>query len=183
MTIQETYIEGLLRLETKQFKDHRGTFRNISSIQDIAKDNGFTINELYYSVSHKNVIRGMHFQIPPFGQDKLIYVAQGKIIDVVLDLREESNTFMKYFEIEISDQNNLALFIPKECAHGFKAMEDNTIMFYAVNSAYNKEAETGIRWDSFGYEWGEEIPIMSDRDIRLPILKKYLLDQKKGINT
>jgi dTDP-4-dehydrorhamnose 3,5-epimerase/CDP-3, 6-dideoxy-D-glycero-D-glycero-4-hexulose-5-epimerase len=120
--------------------------------------------ENYYSISGKNVIRGMHFQIPPFEHVKVVYLNQGKIFDVVLDLRKDSTTFGQYYSIIISFDNPIMIYIPVGCAHGFLSLEDNSIVSYLQTSSYNKESDTGIRWDSFGMNWNAIDPIISERD-------------------
>lgn len=165
MSVQKTSIEGLLKIEFNKFNDNRGMAAKIFSTEWL-KDLGieFNINDLFYSISNKNVIRGMHFQTKPFEQEKLVCVTKGKIIDVVLDLRQDSKTFKKYEEFILSEYERKIIFIPKGCAHGFKSLEDNTMVFYAISGQYSKIHDTGIRWNSFGYNWGNEKFTFNERD-------------------
>lgn len=165
MKFISTEIEGVKLIETKLFKDNRGAFLKIFN-EKIFKENGinFEVKESYYSISNKDVIRGMHFQLPPYHHDKLVIVISGKIQDVVLDLRSNSKTYKKYITVELSAENGMALFIPKGCAHGFRSLMDNTIMMYNVSTIYNFDADSGLKWDSFGVNWGIINPIISDRD-------------------
>jgi dTDP-4-dehydrorhamnose 3,5-epimerase len=106
----------------------------------------------------------MHFQLPPFDHEKLVFVPKGSIIDVVVDLRKNSSTYKKYISVELSDKNKKSIFIPKGLAHGFKSLEDNTITVYNVASEYKPKADAGIYYSSFGFEWEVEEPTISKRD-------------------
>lgn len=161
----DTGFDGLYILETNNFTDTRGSFQKLFNSKWFF-ENGLSteFKEFYYSVSHKNVIRGMHFQLPPHEHSKLVYVSQGGIIDVVVDLRRNSQTFGKYFSIVLSSTDVRYLYIPVGFAHGFQALEDNTIVNYAQTSCYNKEADVGIHYKSFGFDWKYENTIVSERD-------------------
>ena len=106
----------------------------------------------------------MHFQLPPHHHEKLVYVPQGAILDVVIDLRKKSPTFGKYISVELSDQNNKSIFIPKGIAHGFKTLLDHTITVYNVATEYNSISDSGIHYNSFGFDWNLSSPILSSRD-------------------
>ena len=166
MKIIQTPISGLKILEPRLFEDSRGKFIKTFN-SDFFKEYGLKINiqESYYSISHKDVLRGMHFQTPPYEHLKLVYVPAGKIIDVVLDIRKGSTTYGKSFDIELSSENGKVLIIPKGLAHGFKSLEDNTNVTYMQTSGYAPECDAGIRYDSFGYNWSITNAKMSDRDI------------------
>jgi len=147
------------------FEDERGWF--IKSFQDTffeEKNIRFELRESYFSISRKNVIRGMHFQLPPFQHHKIVFCPQGAILDVMLDLRKDSPSFGRHFAIELSAQNHQAVFIPEGFAHGFLALTDNAMTYYLVSSSYRKEYDTGIRWDSFGMSWPATAPLISARD-------------------
>ena len=106
----------------------------------------------------------MHFQLPPYEHTKLVYLNQGKIIDVVLDIRKASKTYGQHFSIQMNTDNPLMICIPVGCAHGFLSLEDISIVSYMQTSVYNKDCDTGILWNSFGMDWKIENPIVSDRD-------------------
>ena len=145
--------------------DERGGFTKLfhsDSFMQAGLD--FEIKEIYYSVSQKDVIRGLHFQIPPSEHGKLVHVISGKVIDVIVDLRKNSTTYKKYITIELNGNQKKAVYIPKGFAHGFKALEDGTVMQYCVSSVYDADADSGIRYDSIGYDWNTPEPIMSKRD-------------------
>ena len=128
-------------------------------------DLGITLDmqEEFYSVSHKNVIRGMHFQLPPHDHDKLVYCTRGAVLDVLLDLRAGLN-YGQVASAEISGDNQHLIFIPKGIAHGFMALEDETLMLYKTSTVHAPEADCGIRWDSFGFDWPSRQPVISARD-------------------
>ena len=174
MEKQNTKIEGLYLIKTKILYDNRGKFVKIfhnQSFNELGLNTNFV--ESYYSISDENVIRGMHFQIPPEDHNKLVYVPEGKIIDVVLDIRKKSKTFGKFETFELSSQNGYYVYIPKGCAHGFLSLEHNTNVTYMQTTIYNKICDKGIRYDSFGFDWNCKNPIISDRDKGLPEFSGY----------
>ncbi|MDR3696338.1 dTDP-4-dehydrorhamnose 3,5-epimerase family protein [Mucilaginibacter sp.] len=165
MELEKTFIEGLQIIHLKKMPDNRGAFTKIFN-NDFFIENNLTTDfkESYFSVSHKDVIRGMHFQVPPAEHIKLVFVNHGSIIDVVLDIRKESATYGKYFYTLVTDSQPKLIYIPVGCAHGFLSLQDNTIVSYIQTSVYNKECDFGIRWDSFGMNWKIDTPIISQRD-------------------
>jgi dTDP-4-dehydrorhamnose 3,5-epimerase/CDP-3, 6-dideoxy-D-glycero-D-glycero-4-hexulose-5-epimerase len=169
-----TGFEGLHIIEGNVFKDARGLFLKTFN-QSIFENLGLEIHykERYYSKSHKNVIRGMHFQIPPCDCIKIVNVLHGSILDIVIDIRKKSPTYKKYFVIELNDENGRFLYIPKGFAHGFKALTNHTIVEYNQTTEYSKESDSGIRWDSFGFDWQLSNPIISARDSNFPLLDDF----------
>jgi dTDP-4-dehydrorhamnose 3,5-epimerase len=170
----ETGFEGLYILETNYFADNRGCFQklfNFNFFNENKLDTDF--KEFYYSVSEKNVIRGMHFQLPPYEHTKLVYVSKGSILDVVVDLRIHSKTYKRYYHIELNSIDAKYLYIPKGFAHGFLSLEDGTIVNYAQTSCYNKDADCGIAFSSFGFDWGIENPIVSGRDLTFETIEIF----------
>jgi|AntAceMinimDraft_2_1070361.scaffolds.fasta_scaffold02895_4 dTDP-4-dehydrorhamnose 3,5-epimerase len=169
MEIESTKIEGLYIIKPRIFNDNRGKFIKVyheKNFNDVGLNVDFV--ESYYSISNKNVIRGMHFQILPESHNKLVYVPAGKIIDVILDLRKKSITFGKFETFELSSENGHYVFIPKGCAHGFISLEDNTNVTYMQTTMYNEKCDKGIAYDSFGMDWKIENPIISERDLNFP---------------
>lgn len=165
MKIESTALEGVYIINNFIAHDERGTFVKTFNKQDFANSGlNFEVRESYFSISQKNVIRGMHFQLPPSDHEKLVYVPFGSIIDVVVDLRKNSQTFKKFISIELSAENRKSVFIPKGLAHGFKSMEDNTITVYNVATEYDTKSDQGIHFDSFGFDWQTDEVIMSSRD-------------------
>jgi dTDP-4-dehydrorhamnose 3,5-epimerase len=167
MKISNLEIMGVCLIENFEFYDERGGFIKTFS-RELFEFSGisFTPVEIYYSISKKNVIRGMHFQIPPKEHSKLIYVTAGRIIDVILDLRKASPTFGKYISVTLTACKN-SIYIPAGCAHGFKALDDGICVVYNQTSSYSKEHDSGILWNSFGFDWQTENPILSERDKNL----------------
>jgi dTDP-4-dehydrorhamnose 3,5-epimerase len=121
------------------------------------------IREEFYSISHKNVIRGMHFQLPPHEHAKLVCCLRGKVRDVLLDLRKGAG-YGRVNSAELSDEDCHLLCIPKGIAHGFAALTDDAMMLYKTSTAHVPQADCGICWDSFGFSWGIADPTISDRD-------------------
>ena len=172
--ITETGFDGLRIVETSYFNDERGQFRKVFSkgeFSELGLDTDF--REAYYSKSSKNVIRGMHFQTPPSDHAKVVYLIAGRIIDVCLDLRKKSNTYGRYFSIELSNVNPAYIFIPKGFAHGFVSLENDSIVHYMQTSCYEKSCDNGIRFDSFGFDWKLSNPILSQRDLAFPAFTDF----------
>jgi dTDP-4-dehydrorhamnose 3,5-epimerase len=174
MNIEQTALEGVYIINNFVAKDDRGTFVKTFNKQSFENDGlHFEIRESYFSISHKNVIRGMHFQLPPSDHEKLVYVPVGSIVDVVVDLRKESPTYKKHISVELSAANRKSIFIPKGLAHGFKSLEDNTITVYNVGTEYDATCDQGILFDSFGFDWQSEQVIMSSRDKEFMSLNSF----------
>jgi dTDP-4-dehydrorhamnose 3,5-epimerase len=174
MIVEETILDGVYILDNFFSEDDRGVFVKNFNNQNFLENNiDFEIRESYYSISHKDVIRGMHFQLPPYDHQKLVYVLQGAIIDVVLDIRKNSKTYKKFISVELSQKNRKSIFIPRGLAHGFKSLENDTIVGYHVGSEYKSNCDTGIKFDSFGYNWRIEKPIISSRDFNFIGLKSF----------
>lgn len=156
-----------------KFDDHRGDFvKTFQHLTLMEQGIDFTLRESYFSHSKKNVIRGMHFQLPPHEHAKIVFCPQGAILDVIVDLRKGSATYGQYCAHELSAENHKGYYIPAGFAHGFKALTEDAITYYLVSSEYSKEHDTGILYNSFGYDWGIE-PIISDRDLSFPALGDF----------
>lgn len=165
MEVIQTAFEDLYIIQHKVFNDERGQFVKTYN-QELFKQLNIDveIKERYYSVSHKNVIRGMHFQTPPAEHVKLVNVISGAILDVVLDLRNDSKTYGHFFSIELLATDPKTIYIPVGFAHGFKSLAQNTIVEYNQTSCYSSVYDSGIRFDSFGFDWKVDNVIISDRD-------------------
>jgi dTDP-4-dehydrorhamnose 3,5-epimerase/CDP-3, 6-dideoxy-D-glycero-D-glycero-4-hexulose-5-epimerase len=174
MKVLNTEISGLKIIEPNIFEDNRGKFVktfNDSFFREIGID--IDIKESYYSISQKDVIRGMHFQIPPYEHTKIVYVPYGRVLDTVLDIRKGSPTYGSVFSIELSSQNGKFLVIPAGLAHGFKSLEDNTNVTYLQTTVYSPEYDFGIKYDSFGFNWKCENKNISQRDLSFPLFKDF----------
>lgn len=165
MEIKQLSLEGLYLIESFFSEDDRGSFvKNFNKNKFNLSGIDFNLRELFYSESKKDVIRGMHFQIPPDDHSKIVFPMHGSILDVVVDIRKNSPTFGKYHFENISYKDNKALFIPKGFAHGFLSLEDRTKMLYLVSKEHSPQNDFGLRWNSFGFDWPCKKPILSQRD-------------------
>jgi dTDP-4-dehydrorhamnose 3,5-epimerase len=175
MKLEETTLEGVYIINNFNAIDNRGLFaKTFNKIFFNENNLDFEIRESYYSISNKNVIRGMHFQLPPNDHEKLVYVPKGSIIDVVIDLRKESKTFKQFISVELSDENKKSIFIPKGLAHGFKSLKNDTITVYNVSTEYDEKSDQGITYNSFGYNWNIKNPLLSERDKTFLSLNDFL---------
>lgn len=168
MVITKCKIPGLLIIEPRVFEDSRGSFFESFNAQ---KFNELTGVELEFcqdneSISKKNVLRGLHFQRPPFAQGKLVRVAVGRVLDVAVDIRKDSPFYGQYEVIELSAENKKQFWIPPGFAHGFLALQDNTIFNYKCTNYYSPVSEGTIQWndESLKIKWPIEHPIVSDKD-------------------
>jgi len=176
MEVTTTPIEGLLLIAPKVFPDNRGDFfESFSESGFVKKGIPTRFVQDNQSRSHKNVLRGMHFQAAPFAQGKLVRVVTGSALDVATDIRKNSLTYLKSFSVTLSGSNNLMLWIPPGFAHGFLSLEDNTVLLYKCTAPYSKDAEKGIRWNDpeLNINWGISNPILSDKDSQLPLFKEF----------
>ncbi|MCD4698873.1 MAG: dTDP-4-dehydrorhamnose 3,5-epimerase [Bacteroidales bacterium] len=174
MTFSEIQIPGVFVIENRIFHDVRGIFqKNFQKSLFAEKGIKFNIKEHFFSISNKGVIRGMHFQYPPYAQDKLVYSIKGSILDVVLDLRTNSPYFRKIISVELTEKNRKAIFIPKGCAHGFQSLENGSITVYSQSEEYFSKADTGISPLSLELEWPVKEIIISDKDKGLNTLEKF----------
>jgi dTDP-4-dehydrorhamnose 3,5-epimerase len=177
MKIEETGIQDLLLIKPNVFKDDRGYFfesynrnafrlpgNNVDFVQD---------NE---SMSGKNVLRGLHFQKPPYAQGKLVRVIRGSVLDVAVDLRRHSSTYGQWRSVVLSGENKWMLWIPEGFAHGFVTLEEQTIFFYKCTEFYNKASEGSIRWNDpeLAIDWGDiKNPVLSDKDREAPLFRDF----------
>ena len=168
MEIKKTKIEGLLIFEPRTFRDNRGGFFESfnQKIFDNATGNKYTFVQDNQSFSKKGVVRGLHFQSPPFAQGKLVRVIKGNVIDVAVDIRKDSKTYGEYFAIELSAENNLQLWIPPGFAHGFFAREEDTIFSYKCTNYYSPESEGTIKWNDsdLAIDWQGVPTLISEKD-------------------
>lgn len=174
MRITETGIEGLLLIHPDVFTDSRGYFFESYHSQKF-KDAGINYSFVQdnHSMSHKGVLRGLHFQNPPYAQGKLVKVLSGSVLDIVVDIRKNSSTFGQNYAVTLNAKDYTILWIPPGFAHGFLALENNTIFHYKCTNLYNKESEGGIIYNDpqLSLNWGIENPIVSDKDKILPLIK------------
>ena len=174
MRVAQTPIPGCYQLFPQVRKDNRGNFVKTFH-KDIFATHGLVTEfaEEYYSVSHKSVLRGLHFQTPPHEHFKLVYCLAGKVLDAIVDLRTGSPTYKQSATFELSAQLGNMLYIAPGMAHGFYALTDDVIMQYKVTTVYAPDHDGGIRWDSAGVIWPDSAPTISDRDRGFPSLADF----------
>ncbi len=169
MEIKKTSIEGLVEVRPKVFWDNRGyffesynaeVFERLGLRTDFVQDNE--------SCSSKGVLRGLHFQAPPFAQAKLVRVIRGSVLDLAVDIRRGSPTYGRYVGVRLDGREKNMLFIPEGFAHGFVTLEDDTVFAYKCTAVYNKESENGLLWcdRTLNVDWQIENPILSDKDTK-----------------
>ena len=174
MKLIETEFKGVFIIENFHVSDERGSFTKTYNNEGFKKNGLCTdFKESYFSISKKNVIRGMHFQLPPYDHEKLVYVAKGEAKDVILDMRRNSDTFGKVISIILNDSNHRSIYIPRGLAHGFISMTDDTIMVYNVSTVYNNEADYGVNFKSINFNWNVSCPIVSNRDMMLDTFEEF----------
>lgn len=181
MTINPTLLSGVFEITPSVFRDERGYFTESFRVDIMQKELGLTKPFVleFESRSVKNTLRGLHYQAEPHAQSKLVHVSYGKVLDIVVDIRKSSKTFMQHICVELSDENNKQLYIPEGFAHGFLALSDTAVMHYKLDGYYNAESYTGI--NVFDKELNIELPIkrehlvISQKDIELPSLGSAIL--------
>jgi dTDP-4-dehydrorhamnose 3,5-epimerase len=178
MTALPTDIKDVFIIEPMVLKDDRGVF--FESFQQ-QKFNQLIGEEITFvqeneSISKKDVLRGLHFQKPPFAQGKLVRVIAGSVIDVAVDIRKNSSTYGKHVAVELSAENKRQLWIPAGFAHGFVALEDDTVFQYKCTNYYNKAAEDGLLWndETLGINWEIQQPILSLKDEQATTFNSFI---------
>ena len=168
MEVKKTKINGVFLIKPQIFKDKRGYFFESFNSKEFRKATGLDVQFVQdnQSLSSKNVLRGLHFQHPPFAQAKLVSVIKGEVLDVVVDIRKGSDTYGEYIAEHLSEENHQQLYIPEGMAHGFLTLKDDTIFTYKCSKHYNKEAEGSILWNDelLNVNWGSSNPIVSHKD-------------------
>jgi len=169
-------MSELIVIEPRVFKDSRGWFFESYSVRNVEP---LGIKDVFVQDNHsysakKGVIRGLHYQVPPFDQSKLIRCTAGSVLDVAVDIRHGSPNYAKWFGVVLSAENKKQLYIPRGFAHGFLTLEDDTEIQYKVDNFYSAEHDRGIRYDDrdIGIEWGVDSPLLSEKDSKAPYLKE-----------
>ena len=170
MKVTETYLKGCFVIEPQVFGDNRGSFFEVFNQKLFEEKTGLEINFVQdnQSTSQKGVLRGLHLQKGEFAQAKLVRVIKGRVLDVAVDARKDSPTYGEYFSIELSEENNKQLFVPRGFLHGFATLEDNTVFAYKCDNYYHKESEYGIIYNdpTLNIDWklDEDEIILSEKD-------------------
>ena len=168
MNFQETKISGVFELLLEPMADERGFFartwcKNEFEAQGLAS----SLEQCSISYnSRKRTLRGMHFQVAPFEETKVVRCTRGAIYDVVLDLRAESHTYKQWISVFLTAENRSMIYVPKGCAHGFLTLQDDTEVFYQMSQVYDAASARGVRWNdpAFSISWPEKIETISERD-------------------
>jgi dTDP-4-dehydrorhamnose 3,5-epimerase len=172
MIFTETKLKGSFIVEMERLEDERGFFARTWSEREFAAHGlNSKLDECNVSFNkRKGILRGMHFQVAPFAQAKLVRCTAGAIYDVALDLRPDSVTFKEWFGVELTAENRLMFFIPEGFAHGFQTLSDNSEVLYQMSGIYHPESARGVRWDDpgFGIDWPPAEPIIIARDRTYP---------------
>lgn len=169
-------VDGAYLIDLEPFEDDRGWFARAFCAREFA-DHGLTLPTAQANLSHNAVagtLRGLHYQVDPAPEAKLVRVVRGALWDVVVDLRPGSPTERRWFGAELTADNGRALFVPEGCGHGFVTLVDDTLAFYQVSGFYTPEAERGARWDdpALGIEWPRSPTRISDKDAAWPLLEE-----------
>ena len=177
MEIIKTGIEGAFVVEPRVFGDKRGYFFESFNAREFAEKTGLEITFVQdnESLSRYGVLRGLHFQLPPFAQSKLVRVVRGRVYDVCVDIRRESPTYGKFAGCELTEENHRQIFVPKGCAHGFCVLSEEAVFQYKCDEFYHPEVEGAIAWDDpdIAIPWplpAEDI-ILSAKDMHHPLLR------------
>ncbi|MEX1268668.1 MAG: dTDP-4-dehydrorhamnose 3,5-epimerase [Balneolaceae bacterium] len=174
MKFERTSLNNVWLIKPEIYKDPRGQFLEAFRT-DLFKEHGIEYEFVQdnISTSQKNTLRGLHYQLPPSSQTKLIMVPHGEILDVAVDVRQNSPTFGQHFSTILNSENRHMMLIPTGFAHGFSVLSDEATIFYKCNDYYNKPLERGIRWNDpeVNIDWKIDSPILSEKDKKLPFLK------------
>jgi dTDP-4-dehydrorhamnose 3,5-epimerase len=172
----ETPLQGAFVVDLEHREDERGFFAR-SWCQDEFAQHGLDTRLAQCNISfnaHRGTLRGMHYQIEPFPEAKLVRCTMGAIYDVIIDLRPDSVTYKQWYAIELNAENRRALYVPDNFAHGFQTLVDSTEVFYQMSEFFHPECARGIRWNDpqFRVEWPLQEPIVSQKDNNYPYLRK-----------
>ena len=172
--LHSSVIPGCFEIRPRIQRDGRGLFENLVQ-QSLFKTLGLQADfvEQYYSRSFKGVLRGLHFQVPPHDQVKLVYCLEGTVFDAVVDLRTGSPTYGKFDTFELDCDSANMVYLPKGLAHGFWVLSERATLVYNVTSEYAPEHDQGLLWHSAGIPWPGECPLLSPRDEAFPPLEVY----------
>jgi dTDP-4-dehydrorhamnose 3,5-epimerase len=168
-------IADVVLVTPQLFRDERGSFAEIFKHSEFeAAGLAVRWKQMNCSISRKNVLRGMHYQLEPNAQGKLVSIMQGRIFDAVIDIRRRSASFGQWASVELDAEKKQMLWVPPGFAHGFCALSDTAEVFYAVTAEYAPESERGIIWNdpAVGIDWPIKEPILSDKDARYPLLRE-----------
>lgn len=176
MKFNPTGIAGAFIIELELHKDRRGFFARTFCVKEFEAQ-GAIANFVQCNISFnhiKGTLRGMHYQVSPSQETKLVRCTRGAIYDVIVDLRSHSPTYLARVAVELTSENRYALYVPAQCAHGFQTLEDNTEVFYQMGDFYQPEYDAGVHYSdpTFEIEWPLSVTEISDKDLSLPFLNR-----------
>ncbi len=185
MIFTETKLKGAFTIKLEKHEDERGFFARTWD-QKKFEECGLNSKIVQCNISFnkkKGTLRGMHYQISPYEEAKLVHCTKGKIFDVIIDLRSKSETFKEWIGIELCSESHMMFYVPEGFAHGFQTLEDNTEVFYQMSEFYIPEYARGVRWDdpSFQIKWPLKSTIISRNDLSYPPFKKHNLNSNNEI--
>lgn len=184
MKIIKTALDGVMIIELDVFADERGFF--METFEEKRYQAALSMTERFVqdnlSLSKKGVLRGLHYQAPPFGQGKLISVLAGAVLDVAVDIRHGSPTFGRHVRVELSGENHRQVFVPAGFAHGFLVLSEKALFSYKCTNVYSKEHERGILWNdpALGIDWGVADVIVLEKDSKYPLFADIAQDYSFG---
>jgi len=174
MIIQKTDLDPVLLIKPEPHRDARGEFVEVFR-EHIFREAGIDVSFVQDNISKskKDALRGLHYQLPPSSQVKLVMVPCGTILDVVVDMRQNSPTFKQHYSAVLSEENRHMLYVPTGFAHGFSVLSEEATVYYKCNDYYSNELERGVRWDDpeLNIDWDISDPVLSEKDSKLPLLK------------
>ncbi|MBI4386850.1 MAG: dTDP-4-dehydrorhamnose 3,5-epimerase [Elusimicrobia bacterium] len=174
MKFIETELPGCYEILPLVSEDPRGSFVKTFHEESFARQGlSAHFSEDFFTVSNRNVLRGLHFHLPPRAHAKLVYCIQGSVLDAAFDLRKGSPAYGRHVTLELSAAKRNMLYLPVGLAHGFYVMSAEAVVVYKVTGSHSPAHDGGIRWDSAGIEWPGSDPILSDRDAKFPPLSEF----------
>lgn len=172
MIFNKIPLEGAMIIEMEKIEDNRGYFARCYCNKEFSKMGlESSIKQCNLSENYKKgTIRGMHYQSQSFAEDKIVRCCRGAVYDVIVDLRKSSSTYLNWYGVELSEENQKMMYAPKGVAHGFQVLEDNSTLFYMITEYYNPKAGRGVRWNdpAFNIKWPLEVTEISDKDKSYP---------------
>lgn len=175
MTVTETPLKDCVLIEHKSFGDDRGFFMESFNLERFKNESGmdFEVRQVNFAESSKNVLRGLHYQDKPFAQAKLVGVTRGAVMDVIVDIRKDSPTYLQHYSV-VLDRPTVQLYVPRGFAHGYKALEDHSLFYYFVDEFYAPDHEKGLLYSDevLSIDWQlSNTPIVSEKDLAQPLAK------------
>ncbi|MDO6439802.1 dTDP-4-dehydrorhamnose 3,5-epimerase [Cyclobacterium sp. 1_MG-2023] len=179
MIFTETKLKGAYIIDVKKIEDERGYFGRVfckNEFDEVGIESNIAQTNMSFNPK-KGTLRGMHYQVTPYEETKLVKCTSGAIFDCIVDLRKDSPTYLEWIGVELTEENNRMLFVPRDFAHGFITLKDNTAIQYFVSQFYAPGAEKGIKWDDpkINIQWPIDVAVISEKDNNHPYLNDQFL--------